>query len=329
MINKKQQEEEEGDAVYVYVPKPKHFRATFPKSSLHSGLPELKLNKPSAPNKNKLKLNFRNIIDSETGETISLTNARWNCKEGRVNMDSKAIIATGTGKLLISANHSPSSDRKARNSTVSISGNELVSRYLNTGPINNMYNINWDAKSNRLLDEENSPPKLISSSTTIENDDDSVSTELQDTNNISISTSRNILLSEDSPLRDQTKWKYLQTKIFNDLFDMASKLERNKFLTNEKKLKGGLEEVQSNCRTLAKLKVRYLRDLMQAVHDEAEKEEKRKEIELNSADNPKKLKAIKKTHDAEREKAKIYIETMQNDSEVVFIRRLSELGYLW
>ena len=110
---------------------------------------------------------------------------------------------------------------------------------------------------------------------------------------------------------------------------MASQLERNKLLTNEKYVRGGLGEVKTNCLSLSRLKVTYLRDIMQAIEDEKLKEKNRTELETLSADKPKKLKALRILHNQEREKAKLYIEALQTDSEVVFIRKLSDLGYLW
>jgi len=316
--------------------KPSHFRSTFPKSSVHTSLPELKIAKenPSKLN-NKAKTLLRNdIVDAESGENLSLTFARWNCREGRVNMDSKSIIATGTGKLDIS---SKAENNNMQSSSIlsQISDNILVRRFKENGPLNIMYHVNWDPKTNKLVDK---PELAVTVTATATNSPvnkvtlpvDVLPSDLDDPlENLTFDTNENIFSSETATLRDQSAWKQMQSKIFNDLFTMASQLERNKFLTHEKRSKGGMKEVRDNCKLMAKLKVRHLRDLVHAIDDESLKEKKREEVELSCAGKPKKLSLAIKAHELEREKARIYIETMQNDAEVIFIRKLSELGYLW
>ena len=314
--------------------KPSHFRSTFPKSSVHTNLPELKI-RDQLHNKTKKVLQNEIIVDAETGEKLSLTVARWNCREGRVNMDSKSIIATGTGKLDISSK--TTNNAQFPSISPSISDNNLVQKYKENGPLNIMYHVNWDPKTNTLLMDTTEGVQTVAAMTTPSTNKDlpvvSVdvfSSDLEDPlENLSFDTNANIFSSDTASLRDQSAWKQMQSKIFNDLFTMASQLERNKFLTHEKRSKGGLEEVRDNCKLLAKLKVRHLRDLVHAIDDESLKEKKREEIELACAGKPKKLSLVRKAHDAEREKARNYIETMQNDAEVIFIRKLSELEYLW
>eukprot|EP01035_Chromulina_nebulosa_P023152 gene23152-30003_t len=320
--------------------KPSHFRSTFPKSSVHTSLPELKIREyPSKLHKTKKVVQNDIIVDAETGENLSLTVARWNCREGRVNMDSKSIIATGTGKLDVS---SRAMNNAQFLSTISspISDNTLVRKYIENGPLNIMYHVNWDSKTNTLLMDTPEGVKTVAEMTSPSNKDkelilalasvDISSADLDDPlENLSFDTNVNTFSSETATLRDQKAWKQMQSKIFNDLFTMAFQLERNKFLTHEKRTKGGLEEVRENCKLLAKLKVRHLRDLVHAIDDESLKEKKREEAELACAGKAKKLSLIRKAHDAEREKARNYIETMQNDAEVIFIRKLSELEYLW
>jgi len=312
--------------------KPSHFRSTFPKSSVHTSLPELKIFRENRSKLHKAKGLLQNdIVDAETGENISLTVARWNCREGRVNMDSKSIIATGTGKLDISS--------KVQNNvqpltiSSSISDNILVQKYKDNGPLNIMYHVDWDPKTNKLLDKAEAVKTVTTISSPINKallPDDVLSLDIDEPlDNFSFDTNANTFSSETATLRDQSAWKQMQSKIFNDLFAMASQLERNKFLTHEKRSKGGLNEVRENCKLLAKLKVRHLRDLVHAIDDESLKEKKREEVELACAGKPKKLSLVRKAHEVEREKARIYIETMQNDAEVIFIRKLSELEYLW
>jgi hypothetical protein len=312
-----------------------HFRSTFPKSSVHTSLPELKIVKENHSKlKNKTKTLLRNeIIDAESGENLSLTVARWNCREGRVNMDSKSIIATGTGKLDISSRVKKDNVQSSSISS-SLSDNILVQRYKDNGPLNIMYHVNWDPKTNKLVEKELfETVSAIAATSPVNNEIFPVDIFPSDLNdpleNLSFDTNANTFSSEMATLRDQSAWKQMQSKIFNDLFAMASQLERNKFLTHEKRSKGGLNEVRSNCKLLAKLKVRHLRDLVHAIDDESLKEKKREEVEMACAGKPKKLGLAVKAHEVEREKARIYIETMQNDAEVIFIRKLSELGYLW
>jgi hypothetical protein len=317
--------------------KPSHFRSTFPKSSVHTNLPELKTREhPSKLHKAKKVKQNDFIVDAETGENLSLTVARWNCREGRVNMDSKSIIATGTGKLDVSSRAMNNSQFLPISSP--ISDNTLVRKYKENGPLNIMYHVNWDSKTNTLLMDTPEGAKIVAEMTSPSNKNKELSllsvdistADLDDPlENLSFDTNANTFSSETATLRDQSAWKQMQSKIFNDLFTMASQLERNKFLTHEKRSKGGLEEVRDNCKLLAKLKVRHLRDLVHAIDDESLKEKKREEAELACAGKPKKLNLIRKAHEAEREKARNYIETMQNDAEVIFIRKLSALEYLW
>lgn len=63
------------------------------------------------------------FVDAETGEPLKFSLARWNNREGRVNLDGRTIIEMGTGRLDISrrvqANPSTSSIASYNSSTIS------------------------------------------------------------------------------------------------------------------------------------------------------------------------------------------------------------------
>mmetsp|Transcript_23382 Transcript_23382/g.32006 ORF Transcript_23382/g.32006 Transcript_23382/m.32006 type:complete len:312 (-) Transcript_23382:602-1537(-) len=302
------------EELYRLTIKPKPFRTAFPGPSLQTTLPAL----TSKSNQKKPSLNVQDIeaVDAETGEPLSLTHATWNPLEGRVNMDARAILSTGTGMISISKTKRKVVDSLPKEDIA----NPLVQEYSKNGPLNIVFNKNWNPRTNSLtlnsVENDQCNTMSVKSSTTMDSSQ-------------SLSSSLSYLSSTSNILVDDKAWKALQDKVFNELYEMASQLEKNKLLTNEKYVRGGLDEVKTNCRALSRLKVKYLKDLMQAIEDESLKEKNRRELEKLSADKPKKLKVLRILHDQERAKAKLYIEALQTDSEVVFIRKLSDLGYLW
>lgn len=318
------------DDFYVAAKKNAHFRAAFPSSVVSTSFPLIS-NEGSKVVKAIKKQQPFIPVDAETGSPLKLTLARWNSIEGRVNMDRPSIVATGTGKLNV---------RKEKEIIISpqsaenFNGNVLAMKYISDGPINSIFHKDWDPKVSlkrpkKSLREQ--IPTAGSSPSPIRTSRSSSTTSSYEELPSEFSTSNDMDSNEfDASWRDESRWRAVRKKIFDDLFSIASQMETNKSLTLEKKARGGIAEVKSNCKLLASMKVKYMKDLTQAIDDEFAKEMKRSVLENETAlTQPQKLKQLKKTHERERQVGKEYIEAIQYDSEVIFIRKLSELGYLW
>jgi len=76
------------------------------------------------------------------------------------------------------------------------------------------------------------------------------------------------------------------------------------------------------------MKRKTQQNITAAVMLEKKKESQRKKTEINMND-PIKLKDVKKLHNEDRHKFRIYLRTTQYDSEVLFIKRMNEYGLLW
>lgn len=101
------------------------------------------------------------IRDSGTGEELKFTASKWSSREGRVNLDSKSIIAVGTGRLDIAHNlvclnnedlslHSSEFDSPTRRERHS-----LVQQFLKRGPLIPMFHRDWDPKTDSVKNQVN------------------------------------------------------------------------------------------------------------------------------------------------------------------------------
>lgn len=100
-------------------------------------------------------------------------------------------------------------------------------------------------------------------------------------------------------------------------------------MTQEEKFPGGIVALRKACQQLAKLKVKNMQEVVQAIEDEEKKELRREELEVECVDKPDELKQLKKAHREERRKGKLYIEALQKDQEIIFMFKLREAGLLW
>lgn len=84
------------------------------------------------------------------------------------------------------------------------------------------------------------------------------------------------------------------------------------------------------CEEIAAIKGRMSRELRQAIQDEELKEKRRMEA-IKDLKNPdsKFAKEMRKRHREERERAKVYIRTLQYDNEVLFLTKLHEYNLIW
>jgi hypothetical protein len=120
------------------------------------------------------------FFDSETGEPLQLTKAKWTPTEGRLSLNAKTILNMGTGMLDLKY-----SSQGSRNSTTSSQQNTLattstatsstmhpiVQRFLKEGPLTPMMHENWnpltDQVDNLLQSETQSVASSQSSSSTL------------------------------------------------------------------------------------------------------------------------------------------------------------------
>jgi hypothetical protein len=63
-------------------------------------------------------------------------------------------------------------------------------------------------------------------------------------------------------------WLAVEEKVFQEIFSLASQLETNKSLTQETPLPGGMQEVRRNCRYLARMRAKSMKEIVQAIEDE-------------------------------------------------------------
>ena len=126
-----------------------------------------KLPSPEKPKPVEVDTYFDELIDAETGQPIKLYNARWNAVEGRLNLDSKTILAMGTGMLNISNKAhedklppiAPSSSSPKRQQTPQLMNaspegaarrHPLLTQYLLEGPVNPRFHRYWNVREDQV-----------------------------------------------------------------------------------------------------------------------------------------------------------------------------------
>ncbi len=362
------------------------------------------------------------LIDAETGESLTVTKARWTTTEGRLSLNAKTIIDMGTGKLDVRSRvheqiramsppksvhssltatkdgassgklmHSPlrsagslvslhvdmhrpvsivtttaeslitlnnglekrqTPDVNEINAILSFSSSSsrncqphpLVAEFLEKGPLTPIMHNLWDPRTNTVIfgdaslsEDEHSIASGSSTSVALMNSL-SVSADPSGPNTGTVSPvvekveyklgDYNII-PKTIELNRQRNWNAILEKTFIELYNYAERLELNKSLTGENRIPGGLPGVRKVCQDLAKIKVKYMKELIQAIDDEAKKEEKRELYEFENREKESFLVTVKKKHLEERMKGKQYIEALRRDQEIVFMHRMKEAGLLW
>jgi len=72
-----------------------------------------------------------------------------------------------------------------------------------------------------------------------------------------------------------------------------------------------------------------MREVVQAISDEEERDAKRKVLEEESKGSSKKLSEVLKKHDKERHDHRTYLRTLQYNNEIIFINKMASYGLLW
>jgi hypothetical protein len=129
-------------------------------------------------------------------------------------------------------------------------------------------------------------------------------------------------------------WNAMEKNQLDFLTQNVYEQEFNKFRTGEVRLKkhgGGNFGAKEETRQLARMKVRMLRGIVEAIEDEEQREKKRvaAEAEARKKKDKNKVIQLKKKHEEERHKHRTYIRTMKHDNEIVMTQRLQSNGYLW
>jgi hypothetical protein len=266
------------------------------------------------------------MVDSETGEKLSFTKAKWTSKEGRLSLNARTILNMGTGRLdLRSLSHSNSVEPSGKSSGFDQPQNpvqhELVTEFLKNGPLTPYMHVRWNPRNNTIdypgLDLLDGADLTIS-------DDSSRSIVLA-------TSSSDMATNIDSFSIDymEEQWARLHSKTFQELFDVAEKMEHNKSLTGEARWIGGLPAMRKKCWELAMLKVQQRRELVRAVEDERQRENKREIAERENCAEPEVLKELQKMHGVDRRKGRTYLQHLQRDQEIIFMRRMHNEGLLW
>lgn len=294
-------------------------------------------------------LNFK-MNDAETNEPLTLSFAKWSCTEGRINLiDRDTILKLGTGKLLAS----PELESRL------LLRHSLVTEFMHEGPRSKIHHRYWNPRSDELdfpIGYNNDElPRLENSSFAAE--DKSFLPELKNSNrrdfpdmineavdvqpleNIETQDSSNkkkVLLSQSLDPENEDVWGELELKYYNEIFGLVKQLELNKKLTREPLLRPNWKDIVNVCKDLAKKKANGYREIVRAIEDENLKEIDRKALEtarVNDKELTKekvrdKVKLLKK-HEEDRDKFRIYLQYLQNDNEIIFLRRLFDEGILW
>lgn len=124
-------------------------------------------------------------------------------------------------------------------------------------------------------------------------------------------------------------WRRLLLKSFQELLTVVEEMEKNKVLTKEEPRPGGKKAVRTLCWQLAKLKVKQRQELAKALEDEQDRESKRLQAERENWDNANVLRELRKANRAARKKGQIYLEHLQRDQEVIFMRKMKDFELLW
>jgi hypothetical protein len=218
----------------------------------------------------------------------------------------------------------------------------LVSEFLEKGPLTPIMHTLWDPRTNTVIfddhESENETHSINSgSSTSISHLNIPI---LSGPTTVPTSPSGEKVEDEyklgdynivpkSIALTRQRNWNAILEKTFIELYSYAEKLELNKSLTGEDRIPGGLPGVRKVCQDLARTKMKYMKELVQAIDDEAQKEEKREKYEFENRDKESFLTNIKKKHQEERAKGKQYIEALRRDQEIIFMHKMREAGLLW
>jgi len=86
--------------------------------------------------------------------------------------------------------------------------------------------------------------------------------------------------------------------------------------------------VHAISREISKMRVRNLKEVVQAIADEEVRDTERRNSE-DSCKNSNQLKDMLKIHEKERNDHKTYIETLQYNNEIILINKLGSYGLLW
>lgn len=84
-----------------------------------------------------------------------------------------------------------------------------------------------------------------------------------------------------------------------------------------------------HCNELAYMKARNIRDLKRAYDDEERRDRARIAHEAEWPPNSVTGKELRSRHAEERQKAKMYLETLQHDNEVLLILKMRQRRLLW
>lgn len=234
------------------------------------------------------------FLDAETGETISFTKAKWTAKEGRLSLNAKMILDMGTGKLDIKARPSQlssSSSSPSLKASLRPSRHDLVTAFLNSGPLTPYMHVNWNPRRDAVHNIQAADLGTLSD----DEDDDGVLyggvTEATVTNSATLSTCSAVIPSDSRSQPPSTissskiplllsliissiisflimvlfacalsgaiasytedQWSRLMNKTFRDLFGVAEQMEKNKSLTKEDPFPGGMKALQKTCWKLA------------------------------------------------------------------------------
>jgi len=128
-------------------------------------------------------------------------------------------------------------------------------------------------------------------------------------------------------LENETIWAAMEMKFFKELSKNATKLEKNKKLTKEKKFPGGVDAMNEACKKIAQLRTNSIRTLLYSVAEENKRETERKMLEKEVTID--KLKETLVNNENDRHKRRAMIRIMQFDMEVVLIKKMADLGLLW
>jgi len=327
------------------------------------------INSPSKPvkrkqgKKSKVKLPniFKEIVDAETGEPISIVPTKWDPIKGAIVIDT--ILSEKCSD--VASEHSTISNASLSESSLSTTErrNPLFEEFMKHGPrgsIRSADTLSRSHKSHLTLSSHrshSSPHHYGSNRSVSQGDISPFHSEDLDSNMTAMSSprsestererereshdrrenererERSSLTSIDSILSTEKDLSRAERKLrriyYKELLSLSSALVTdNRWKTFDAHFPSSTQ-FRAACKRIATLRAKHVTYLTRQVRDEEEKEREREKKEREVRSLPSRLIVLKNKHRDERERFRFYIQQVRHQNEVVLMTKMREEGFLW
>ena len=221
--------------------------------------------------------------------------------------------------------------------------NPLVHQYLEQGPLTPMYNKYWDKVSDTVMlpsipdgqsgirsDSEILRPFIYFNSKT--NPPPNTPTIDHDLKSVTSTLDSIFSLHEDSKMQSRTSdklsghWLTLERIFYIQICKFVEAMEDNKRLTHEPLLtEKQLQHQKSLCKSLARVRMKLLKQIVSALIEEEAKEKQRQKDEKDTFSKIA-LKRLKDYNEEDRIKSRLYIRRIQDEGARILADKYSALG---